>query len=180
MTVLWLISGPRGSGKTTFCRHFVEYARCAGWNVAGLLSPAVFDGDSKTGILAEDLRSGETRPLASKVPHLSFDLPLGNWYFDRATLHWGNHLLETCLPCDLLIVDELGPLEFQRGRGWTSALATLRQPQFRLGLAVVRSELLEIARVVLPAAGTIPRSSALDPAGDALHWWKEISEIGHG
>jgi nucleoside-triphosphatase len=159
--LLWALTGPRGAGKTTFCRTLAERARAAGWDVAGLLSPGVFEDGVKTGILAQALRTGETHPLArvhpppggaSEVEGRSPQLAFGNWLFDAAAFTWGNQVLEASLPCDLLIVDELGPLELVRGEGWTSALAVLRQPRYRVGLVVVRPELVEIARQSLPIA----------------------------
>jgi len=173
---LWMVTGPRGVGKTTFCRLLAGHACTAGWDVAGLLSPAVIEEGFKTGVLVEDLRTSEQRPLASAAPHPPFDLQLGDWFFDRATLDWGNHVLETCLPCDLLIVDELGPLELMRGAGWASALAVLRQPNYRLGLVVVRPELQESARARLPVAGTIPLDAPHFLEGDVQTWWERLKE----
>lgn len=176
---LWTLNGPRGVGKTTFCLLLAGHARMAGWDVAGLLSPAIIENGLKTGILAEDLRTGEQRPLASAVPHPPFDLQLGNWFFDCTSIDWGNHVLETCLPCDLLIVDELGPLELLRGAGWVSALTVLRQPAYQLGLIVVRPELQEIARVGLPVAGTIPLDDSLFLEKDVQNWWERLFQDDH-
>lgn len=171
---LWILTGPRRVGKTTFCRLLAGHARTAGWDVAGLISPAIIENELKTGILAEDLRTSEQHPLASAVPHPSFNLQLGNWFFDRATLDWGNHVLETCLPSDLLVVDELGPLELLRGAGWNSALSVLRQPNYRLGLVVVRPELQEMARARLPVAGTISLDILLGLEEDVQTWWERL------
>jgi nucleoside-triphosphatase THEP1 len=172
---LGLLTGARRAGKTAFCRHFAEHARATGWDVAGLLSPAVFDMDIKTGILAEDLRTGDTRPMASAASSPHFDLPLGDWFFDHKALAWSNRVLEHSLPCDLLLVDELGPLEFLRGEGWVSALTAFRQPQYRLGLVVVRPELAVLARSSLPVAGTISLEPSHNPAAEAGLWWKRLS-----
>ena len=154
-TLLYLLTAPRGAGKTTFCRGLAKQARTTGWDVAGLLSSAVFKGGFKTGILAQDLRTDETRllavasqqpfdPVQRQIPNFpGFDLPLGDWLFDSTAIVWGNQILETCLPCDLLIVDEIGPLELNRGAGWVSALETLRQPGYRLGVVVIRPECVD-------------------------------------
>ncbi|KAF0108107.1 MAG: Uncharacterized protein FD146_1121 [Anaerolineaceae bacterium] len=172
---LWLLTGPRGAGKTLFCRRFAEHARAAGWEAAGLLSPAVFENGVKTGILAENLQTGETRPLASAASRPPFDLQLGDWFFDRAALDWGSRVLEDSLPCDLLIVDELGPLELLRAAGWASALPALRQTAYRLGLIVVRTELAANARAALPVAGTIHLDRSSAPEAEALRWWEQLS-----
>jgi len=142
---LWVLTGERGIGKTTHCRTLVEQARAAGWDVAGLLSPAVFENGIKTGILAENLRTGETHPLAIAAsafnsPLSTFHLSLGTWLFDPSVIAWGNQILQSRLPCDLFIIDELGPLEFFRGEGWDNAFEDLRQVRYRPGVVVIRPE----------------------------------------
>jgi len=151
MSQLYLLTAPRGAGKTTFCRTLAQTARAAGWDVAGLLSSAVFENGIKTGICAQNLRTGESRSLAvsstSQPPPANDQLLLGAWLFDPASIAWGNEALNTCLPCDLLIVDELGPLELLRGEGWVNALKVLRQPTalYKIGVVVIRPELVTIA-----------------------------------
>ncbi len=143
---LWVLTGERGIGKTTHCRALVEQARAAGWDVAGLFSPAVFENGVKTGILAQDLRTGESRPLAvlaTQSPLPTYHLPLGQWLFDPSVIAWGNQILQSRLPCDLFIVDELGPLELFRGEGWVNAFDALCQVRYRLGIVVIRPECID-------------------------------------
>jgi nucleoside-triphosphatase len=153
---LWMVSGASGSGKTTFCRHAARLASRAGWQVAGLLSPPLIVEGVKTGIQVEDLRNQTSRPLASATPGDPFVMQLGNWAFDPAGLEWGTQALQDALPCDLFIVDELGPLEFNRHQGWAAALDLPPQPGYRLGLVVIRPDLQEAARRLIPIthAGT--------------------------
>lgn len=171
---LWLLTGARGAGKTTFCLSLAAQARTQGWDVAGLLSPAVFEGGLKTGILAEDARTGETHPLACSSPRSSFDLQLGKWYFDLSTLAWGNQVIENSLPCDLLILDELGPLELTRQAGWQAALDVLRGDGYQVALVVIRPELQGFAHRLFNFSGTlkIDRTQTID------HWvhsyWPKI------
>lgn len=176
---LWALTGERGIGKTTFCRTLIELAITAGWDVAGLLSRAVFEGGVKTGILVESLRGGETQPLACAALSLSlqpatFDLQLGSWLFSSAALAWGNQVLGSSLACDLFIVDELGPLEFLRGEGWVNALEALCHPRYRLGLVVIRPELLETAREVLPITQVIAIDASDNLTLQAQAWWKTM------
>lgn len=171
---LWVVSGPIGAGKTTLCRGLADRARAAGWDVAGLLSPGVFAGEQKTAILLEDLRSGERRLLASSAPRPGFDLSLGRWHFDPAALAWGNRVLVQSTPCDLLIVDELGPLELLRGEGFTAAPAVLVEGRYRLAVAVVRPALVETFGDRLP----VQRIVTLEGVG-AVEWlaaalWGEV------
>ncbi len=152
---LWMLSGERGVGKTSFCRSLATHAHLQGWDVAGLVSPAVFEGEIKTGILAEDLRTGETRSLAVAKHHFSFDLQMGMWFFSRSTIAWGNHVIQQSTPCHLLIIDELGPLELTHQEGWQAALDVLCGHEYQIALAVVRPELQEIARQFLSFSETM-------------------------
>jgi nucleoside-triphosphatase len=175
---LWLLTGARGAGKTTFCRFLAARAHIQGWDTAGLLSPAVFEGGIKTGILAEDVRTGETHRLASSSPHYSFDLQQGIWYFDRSTLAWGNHMIESSLPCDLLILDELGPLELTRHGGWQAALDVLRGDGYHIALVVIRPELRYLVYRLLNFSETIiiDRTQSIDQW--VRLYWRKIEAAG--
>jgi hypothetical protein len=77
------------------------------------------------------------------VNHSKFNLKLGQWLFDPTVVDWGNQVLQSRQPCDLFIIDELGPLEFFRGEGWISAFDALRQVRYRLGVVVIRPECID-------------------------------------
>ncbi len=117
-----LVTGERDAGKTVFCRALVEAVRALPGPpaVAGVVSPRVYEGGEQVGIDVEDLRTGRRRRLATLrspgEPALSEATKL--WRFDEEALAWGNEVLRSATPCDLLVVDELGPLEFEEGRGW--------------------------------------------------------------
>ena len=178
---IWMVSGPRGAGKSTFCREIAQSARNAGWDVAGLLSPAQFEAGTKTGILSEDLRTGVSHPLVSTVCQSQDDLAFGNWYFNRRILEWGNQVLKTSLPCDLLIVDELGPLELTHQIGWPAALDILHRAGYRLALVVIRPELQATAQSVFVFSKIV----IIDQTHPTAHWvhkyWPKIKmEINEG
>jgi nucleoside-triphosphatase len=174
---LWLLTGTRGAGKSTFCHALAAHARLQGWDVAGLLSPAILVGGHKTGILAEDARTGETRPLASSRAQPSFDVPLGDWRFDRTAIDWGNRVLESSLPCDLLIVDELGPLELVYQMGWQAALDVLCSNEFQIAVAVIRPELQGMARKVLNFSETITINHTQTIDQWTHFYWSKIKTV---
>lgn len=138
-----VVSGARGAGKTSYCRKAVEAYRAAGLKVSGLLAPGRFEDRGKTGIFAVDLDTSESRLVASLVPGEIDGLRLGMWTFDAGAFDWGNRcLLQTKEP-DVLIIDELGYLEFDLGTGWTAGFEVLRRRDYRLALVVIRPECLE-------------------------------------
>lgn len=153
---LTLLTGPRGCGKTTACLSLLERARTAGLDVAGLVSPAIFEGKQKVGIEALDIRTGRSRRLAQAN---NGDSPAGlstpGWIFDEAVMAWGNAVLQAATPCDWLIVDELGPLEWEQGRGWTAGLAAVDSGAYNRTVVVVRPELLPLALARWPQAGVV-------------------------
>lgn len=154
-----LVTGPRGAGKSTLCRRVIDVARHASWKIGGVLSPAIIKGGLKIGIGVEDLSSGK-RFLLAKLPSEADEADPGQirtagWVFDRRCLQWGNRVLEKAVPCDLLVVDELGPLELQQEKGWTAGITALQSRQYHLGLAVVREELLHLLLARWPHASVI-------------------------
>jgi nucleoside-triphosphatase THEP1 len=135
-----LLTGGRGVGKSTVCFDAVTQARGLGYTCRGLVTLRC-GIDDRTVLSVEN---GATRPLTA-AHHVDNGVVLGRYRFDPATLAWGSAVLSRSTPCDLFIIDELGPLELIRGEGWVGALNVLRRGEFRLALVVVRPAL--VARV---------------------------------
>jgi nucleoside-triphosphatase len=157
--LLTTISGPSGSGKTTLCLRLAEQARLGDLDCAGLISPARFEGARKTGIDLLDVRSLARRPLAH-LDTLPAELRTGAFRFDLDTVQWGVQLLISACPCDVLFIDELGPLELERGQGWTNAIQVLGSAQFRLAVVVVRPNLIQDFHHLLGSANLTFRSGS--------------------
>jgi nucleoside-triphosphatase len=137
-----LLTGERQVGKTYLCQRVVEEARRRGFSCAGVLSPALFEGQDKVGISLVDVSRGEERPLAT-ANDLLHGIRWGRYRFFPSSLAWGAQVLAGAAPCDLLVVDELGPLELVEGRGLVKALDVLAEGGFFLALVVVRPALLD-------------------------------------
>jgi iron complex transport system ATP-binding protein len=152
---LILVTGLSGAGKTTWCSQVAEAAFAQGLTVAGILSPGIFSGDRKTGIGVRDLYSGEQRQLAKLRTNGKAELATPRWTFDPEVLEWANQILGNSPPTDLLIIDELGPLEFLRGEGLISGLDRIDAGQYRVACVVVRSSLLPKALQRWPQAQVV-------------------------
>lgn len=124
-------------GKTTACQRAVDLARARGLSIAGVISPPVYYGEEKIAILLRDVSMGEERRLARRAGE--GDRPtVGRWVFDDEVVAWGNRVLEGTPVCDLLVIDEIGPLELEQGAGLTVALDALRAGRFRLAVVSLR------------------------------------------
>lgn len=168
-----LVTGERGAGKTVFCGALVEAARTMPRPpaVAGVVSPRVYEHGDQVGIDVEDLRTGRRRRLAALR---SPDEPARSeatrlWRFDEEALAWGNEVLRSATPCDLLVVDELGPLEFEEGGGWPAGLAAVDSGDFTAAVVVVRPRLLPEARRRWPAAEVVEMADPPGAAAAATH-----------
>ncbi len=152
---LALLTGGRGAGKSRWCDALAHAGRDAGLAVAGFVSPPVLVDGEKAGIDILDISSGQRRRLAEPA---RADLPgtqgLG-WRFDPEALAFGNKLLGRIDSCDLLIIDEVGPLELRRGSGLTATFALLDARHYRLAVVVVRPALVAAMRVRWPDAASV-------------------------
>lgn len=155
---LGILTGWRGRGKTTWCSALASVARARGLAVAGLLSPGIFDTNSlpvaeriKLRIDLVDLATGYSRVLATPGdPHAE-----GHgmrWHFIQETIAWGNAALSSADAADLVIIDELGPLELTHGRGLTAGVALLDEHRYSCAVVVIRPELVAQAQARWPEA----------------------------
>lgn len=139
---LILVTGLSGAGKTTWCKKLTEKAANQGMVVAGVLSPGKFEEGKKTGIEIWDLFTGEKRCLAKLREKDSDGLSTPRWTFSEDALDWANQALLDIPDTDLLVLDELGPLEFLQDRGLTAGLALIDTSRYKVACVVVRSSLL--------------------------------------
>ena len=135
-----VVTGKRGVGKTTYCQKLVEGYRKAGLNVGGISSPGRFENQLKNGIFAVDLVGNQSQLLASQVTGETDGLKFGPWTFDVNVFEWGNQRLLQSAGSDVLVIDELGFLEFDLQKGWMVSFEVLQQKKFRLAIVVIRPE----------------------------------------
>jgi nucleoside-triphosphatase len=140
---IFVITGKFGSGKTVFCTELADIWMKAGRQVGGMISPARFQQGRKTGIYARELPSGESRLLASAIPEEMEGIILGMWTFNPGSVVWGNHCFASIDQTDLLLIDELGPFEFNQNMGWMKAFDALNQARYRVAAVVIRPTCIE-------------------------------------
>ena len=148
MTQVVFITGDMGSGKTTLCHRVVDAFKTRGIDVAGALTLPRFANGEKIGMDVMNARTSEQRALAKRAEmgHGTAGL---RWQFDEVGLAFGERALRESIPCEVLVVDELGPLELLHGKGWTVGIAVLQSRQYDFAFVVIRLSLLENLRVRL-------------------------------
>lgn len=149
---IWIITGSRGVGKTRFCMNLVQNARLQNWQVEGVICPPGYSGSVKTTIKIENLKTREHATLAKVKEEGSIGLQTEHWHFDDEVMSWANDFLGSISKCDLLLIDELGPLEFLRAEGWQNGLVAVDKADYRIAIIVVRPELVAHAIERWPAA----------------------------
>jgi nucleoside-triphosphatase THEP1 len=120
----------------------VETLLLAGKRVGGILSPAVFDQESRLGYDVLDIQTGR-QMLLCRRDIAPTGGEAGPFRFAIDAVRFGNSALEQAAAdrVDLIIIDELGPLEFD-GRGWNSGLAKILESFHGSLLLVVRPNLV--------------------------------------
>lgn len=141
-----VLTGERGIGKTTICRRTIALARAQGRTCGGILTLA-HEGAREV----HDVRSGQVRRLTAP-PDGGPVVVQGRFRFNAETLNWASAALASSVPCDLLVIDEIGPLEIERDGGWIAAFDVLGGGGFALALVVVRPELVPAAQRRLPGS----------------------------
>lgn len=159
----YLLSGARQIGKTTLLFKLIDRAGNLGIDVRGVISPAVFENGQKVGIDLLDVRTKQLSRLADLNPsNPTSDSVTVHWIFHPEVLAFGNTIFVRSVPCDLLMVDELGPIELERGQGWQNGLQAIHSEKYHTAVIVIRPELVENALNRWPDAEILTLSKKTD------------------
>lgn len=126
-----MLTGPPGVGKTTMIERLFSRYSYRGMKVHGIITKEVRENGQRTGFKVTDLETRESGWLARKT--LSEGPRVGSYHVERRDLERiGVTALERAVtdPADLVLVDEIGPMEMtsQRFRAAVTRLLTGEQP----------------------------------------------------
>jgi nucleoside-triphosphatase THEP1 len=142
-----LVTGEIGSGKTTVCQRTLDHLLRRGMQCMGILAPPCFDAAGvKCGIDVWDVTTGERRHLADRTD--GGGSTIGEYSFVEMTLRWAVERLSAAIAShpDLLVVDEIGPLELVHRQGFVVALGALSEREIvPQALVVVRQAYVAMA-----------------------------------
>jgi molybdopterin-guanine dinucleotide biosynthesis protein A len=140
-----LVAGEPGSGKTSWCREYIGGLRESGSSVGGILCPAIEKQGQRVGSNALDLLTGQEVPFAriSRYGYFKAGEKVGDHTISRDGISFACGAIERAIEsrCDLVVIDEVGPLELG-GKGLMRAVELALASSVNV-LIVVRSSLKE-------------------------------------
>lgn len=169
-----ILSGSSGSGKTTALLRLLESLPTDAVKCRGILCPPVFEEGRKTGIDLLDVSNRKTARLAEVNLTGDTSLATHGWKLDPQTVQKGNDILRHSIPCDLLFVDELGPLEYERGEGLMEGFPAINARNYQLAFVTIRPSLLGAAMSCWPDARVFNVNQADQDA--LIHKLRELVE----
>ncbi len=139
--MIFILSGPLHSGKTSFTKNLVKKLKSIGLVVRGFLSEAEMIEKQNIGYNLYDLDSGKSIPFIRKKGKPGWQR-IGEYYFIPEALEKALQIIRDKKRSDLLLIDEVGPLELS-GKGFWPALSEVLKQEKLNFLFVVRSHEVE-------------------------------------
>ena len=140
-----LVVGEPRSGKTSWCRRYIDCRRKSGSSVGGILSPAIEKQGQRVGSNALDLLTDQEIPFyrLSCCGCFKGGEKVGDYTISRDGILFACGAIKRAVEskCDLVVIDEVGPLEL-RGNGLMPAVELALASAVNV-LIVVRSSLRE-------------------------------------
>jgi nucleoside-triphosphatase THEP1 len=135
-----VLTGPVHSGKTTFLKGAAAFWDLAGFSIGGFLNETCLAGGKVQGYDLFDLRDRVSVPFLRTAGGPGWQR-VGGFSLVPGGLERAEDILARDIEADILVVDEVGPLELA-GRGIWPALSAALSAGARC-LCVVRTSVLE-------------------------------------
>lgn len=139
-----ILTGERQVGKSTLCRKIARAVEKGGFSVGGVWTETIAHGDERT-LMVHNLAGGDAVLLATTVG-AGPGPRQGPYHFSREGIFLGIRAIGSGLSADLLVIDEIGPLEM-RQQGFFPILHTVGRAAHTL--LVIRRSLIDEALVRL-------------------------------
>lgn len=132
MKSIFIVSGGKESGKTSFLIDIISLLQKSGFVAGGFVALHDIESDCYQ---IKDLRTNEASPLMQRVA--SFEKRLLHFKFFPEGIEMGNNCIKELLihPSDIAIVDEIGGYEL-RGELWSNSFTQLVESSIPLVFSV--------------------------------------------
>ena len=138
--MVYILTGTVRSGKSIFLKQLVRHLKQASVNVNGYLSVAVHEDNKKIGYDLLVIKTGKSFPFLRLRGDEAWER-IGPYFFVASSLKKAEAIIHSRPDSDVLIIDEIGPLEL-KGKGlWPALKKKLDRSPARL-LIVVRKNIL--------------------------------------
>jgi nucleoside-triphosphatase THEP1 len=137
-----IIKGEQHQGKTTFVEQVVKQLVTEGHNVVGFLAPGSFKNGLRYSFDIVDIKTGKSKPLCCRDN--SVGEKAGPFIFNEEGQNFGKKLIDPVFlhEYELVVIDELGPLELQE-KGWFPSVKALLNDHKNSMIWIIRSSLVE-------------------------------------
>jgi len=138
--MIFILAGEVGSGKTTLLKKIVGELEIRGIKTDGFLSERIADGEETAGYDLFDMRKRTRIPFLRRNGRVGWQ-KVGPYFVLPAGLSEAEGIIARSGRPELLIVDEVGPLELE-GKGLWPALSRVLADPGRRCFLVVRTGVL--------------------------------------
>ncbi|NQS97413.1 MAG: hypothetical protein HQ591_03080 [candidate division Zixibacteria bacterium] len=146
MKKISILTGSLHAGKTSFVKKTIPFLTTQG-HVNGFYTPKVFSGGKFIGYDLVNIEDEIAIPFI-RLKNESGWFKFARFYFNPRAIDAGNRIIRLSMDADILIIDEIGPLEIS-GQGFRSGLDYCLQNYKGSLLLVCRDFLLEDVHKIL-------------------------------
>jgi len=138
--LVFFITGKKGGGKTTFITEVVSILQKEGLKADGILAPGYWQNNIRSKFDIVDIATNERKILCGMDIENGVE-EIGRFKFTKEGLAFGRAALfyEKVFDKDLIIIDEVGPLEL-KGKGWAESIKELLVKYNKIIILVVRND----------------------------------------
>ncbi len=138
--IVFFITGEKGKGKTTFVTEVISILQKQGFNAGGIVAPGYLDNNIRSKFDIVNIETSERKLLCGIKVENGID-EIGRFKFTKEGLALGREALsyENIFDKDLVVIDEVGPLEL-KGKGWAESINELLSKCNKIIILVVRND----------------------------------------
>ncbi len=138
--MIFILTGPVHSGKTTLVKNIVRELKRQNFKIGGFLSNTILKNEEIVGYDLFDLREERTIPFIRRTGEKKWQ-KMGSFFFIPQGLAKAENIILQEKDVDILVVDEVGPLELS-GKGFWLALKKVIFNPLNIYLLVIRTNIL--------------------------------------
>lgn len=137
-----IITGEKGSGKTTFTKEIVESLKQNNIQVAGILALGYWENNQRDRYELIDISTNKSLLFCQRSARMSWE-KIRQFYINPDGQEFGESALsqENIFKSDVVVIDEIGPFELS-GKGWDKQVRHLLRNSSPLKILVIRSVLV--------------------------------------